>query len=219
MRANRILLAVAALAVGVEATAATQVYDVDPAYRQEVMQALRRMLDTGIQEFGGSVSLLPTGQLLVDTYTDARQAEVAAVLAAIASSEPEETPTVTLRYWVLQGEPGQEDAAGLPGSLAGVIDELEAVHGDLGFSIVDAATVSSRSGQGGGFENDRWEIYQVANANGDRLNASIVVEHEFQELSVELSLSRGEFVVLGAGTSRQIGPGGAMAVIVNWPDN
>lgn len=219
MKLFRSLLAVAVIAVSTEAAASAEIYDVDPAYRQEVLDALRRMLDSGNSAFGGTVSLLPTGQLLVDTYTDERQAQVAAVLEAIANSEPDETPTVTLRYWVLHGAPGQQDDPDLPDTLDGVIEELKAVHGDLGFSILDAAMVSSRSGQSGGLENDHWEIYQEANANGDRLNASLVVNTEFQELSVELTLAKGEFVVLGAATSRQIVEGGAVALIVNWPGN
>lgn len=218
MKAIPILLAVVVCVAASPATAEPAIYDVDPAYRDEVVSALRRMLSMETRGLQGSVSVLPTGQLLVDTFSPERQAEVAAVLAAIASAEPEETPVVSLNFWVLHGVPGAGDASGLPSALADVTRELEAVYGEHGFEILDAATVSSGSGQGGVFESDRWTIVQEASVNGDRLNASIVIEHEFQTLTVELALDRGEYVVLGAGTSREIAENGMLAIVVNWPE-
>jgi hypothetical protein len=170
----------------------------------------------------GRVKLLPSGQILVDTATDERQAEIAALMEAIASRAPAETPTVSLRYWVLRGLPGTDDAADLPAALDGVVRELEAVHGELGFSIVDAAVVTGQSGRSASYQNDQWDISQLAHANGDRLNAYISLEQEAQNVeqfvTVELNLTRGQFLVLGAGTSQSSDSTGVLAVIVNWPE-
>lgn len=139
MNPIRVMLAAGLLTVTGDAISSTQVYEVDPAYRSEVVEILRELLDVGMSEFGGSVELLPTGQIVVDTYTDARQEQIRVVLEAIA--------------------------------------------------------------------------------RGERLNARLTIEHELQELHIELALTKGEFVVLGAGTSGQIVEDGVLALVVNWPDD
>lgn len=227
MTPTRTVLAVLALSLASAAEASTQIYDVDPAYRQEVLHVLRTLLHQTEPGFSnpnlyGRVELLPTGQIVVDTLTDERQAQIASVLDAIAKSQPDATPTITLRYWALRGVPGGEDAPGLPEGLARVARELEAVHGDLGIEIVDAATITGLSGQSASFDNSkggdgRWEIAQVANANADRLNARISIEHGLQGLDVEVALTRGEFLVLGGGTTGETGSGNVEAFVVNWP--
>lgn len=215
-------LALTLLLTTVPAGASIEIYDVDPAYRQEVFQILSRMLgESSDNAREGQVQILPTGQLLVDTKADERQAEVARVLEAIANSEPTETPVLTLRYWVLHGVPGGTTTAGVPDTLAGVVRELESIHGDLAIEIVDAATVTGTAtgmrGQAAEFRSDRWRITQWATVAGDRADARVAIEHELQQLNVELSLSRGEYVVLGAGTSSQIAEDGVLALVVNWP--
>ena len=219
MKSISILLAIGTLAAA-NVQAGPQIYDVDPNYRQEVYEVLRDMLDVGDSAYGGKVSILPTGQLLVDTWSDERQAQVAEILAAIAASDPAPTPTVTLRYWILQGEPGADDAPGLPSTLGSVIDELEDLHGDLGFTILDAATVSGQSGNNAFFETNSWEIMQevIVNGEGDRLNAHLFVETNDQELMVDLTINRGEFIVLGAGTMDDVAGNGVRALVVNWPE-
>jgi hypothetical protein len=225
---TRTVLAVLALSLASAAEASTQVYDVDPAYRQEVLHVLRTLLHETEQGFSnpnlyGRVELLPTGQIVVDTLTDERQAQVASVLDAIARSRPGATPTITLRYWALRGVPGGEDAPDLPAGLAGVARELEAVHGDLGIKIVDAATVTGQSGRPASFGNSqagdgRWQIVQVPNANANRLNASISIAHGMQELNVEVALTPGQFLVLGGGTTGGATDSGDVdAFVVNWP--
>lgn len=206
-----VVVTLMAVAVVAPAQAATRVYDVDPAYRQEVYEALRQMLDLN-GSLGGRVQLLPTGQILVDTFEDGRQEEVAAVLAAIENSDPGSTPTVTLRYWVLQGTPGADDVA-VPALLADAVRELETVHGDLGIRILDTAIVSGRAGREAFYANERIEIMHTAHASEATVNATIFFASENQELHVDVSMTPGEFVVLSSGTSEQ----GVMAVIVNWP--
>ena len=60
MNPIRLLLAACALAVSAQAYSATRIYDVDPAYRQEVYEILSAMLDAEFADFGGRVQLLPT---------------------------------------------------------------------------------------------------------------------------------------------------------------
>ena len=223
MKPLRLLLATGIL-FAFQAQASTQVYDVDPTYRQEVLEVLERLLNPEIQgqmERRGSVQLLPTGQILVDTVSDQRQGEVAAILASIAAHEPGPTPTVTLRYWLLHGEPGGENAAGLPDTLDEVIRELEEVHGPLGISILSAATVSGQSGKSTFYESEVWEIMQevVVSGASNRLNADLFIGNEYQELAVDLTMRRGEFIVLGAGSSPTLTENGVMALVVNWPEN
>lgn len=241
MSATRLLLAAAAaLAVCPPLSAATRVYDVDPAYRQEVYTVLTRLLEVpGDSSRSGKVEILPNGQLVVDTATDQRQDEVAGILAAIARNRPAETPTVSLRYWFLDTRPDAGTAP--PPILARVLGELEAVHGDREFRVVDAATITGRAGQRTYFESAPWTITQSANVSGDRLNAEIYLEHapamsalpgtqgNFQtqlqnaasrprQLQVQISLTPGQFVVLGSGTTQAAGTDGVTALVVQWPE-
>jgi hypothetical protein len=216
MNRIRISLAFAIFAIFADVAAVraatTQIYDVDPAYRQEVYQILRGMLGSNDASIGGNVHLLPTGQIVVDTFDEARQEQVAAVLAAIQNSAPDRTPTLTLRYWVLQGTPGATDAT-VPAVLSDAVRELETVHGELGIRVLDAVIVSGRAGRQASFANEHLEIVHVAHASEESLNATIDFASEVQELSVDVSMTPGEFVVLSSGTSQDV----VTAVIVNWP--
>ena len=76
----------------------------------------------------GKVELLPTGQILIDAAAE-KQAEIAALLDSIASRSVAETPTITLRYWVLFGVVGAEQQTAVPPMLDGVVREWESAHG------------------------------------------------------------------------------------------
>ena len=241
MSTARLLCAVAALGFCLPLSAATRVYDVDPAYRQEVYAVLTRLLEVpGDSSRSGKVAILPNGQLVVDTLTNERQDEVAGILAAIARNRPAETPTVSLRYWFLETRPDAGTAP--PPILASVLGELEAVHGDREFRVVDAATVTGRAGQRTYFESTPWIITQNANVSGERLNAEIYLEHtptgvpggaggdnipglaaaqaahRPRQLQVQISLTPGQFVVLGSGTTQAGGSDGVTALVVQWPE-
>lgn len=234
-------LAAAALTVCLPLSAATRVYDVDPAYRQEVYAVLTRLLDVpGDASRSGKVEILPNGQLVVDTATDERQDEVAAILTAIARNRPAETPTISLRYWFLDTRPDAGTAP--PPILASVLGELEAVHGEREFRVVDAATITGRAGQRTYFESAPWAITQNANVSGDRLNAEIYLEHvptflvtgspaggnqgqvgvqrpgRPRQLQVQISLAPGQFIVLGSGTTPAEEADGVTALVVQWPE-
>ena len=93
------------------------------------------------------VELLPTNQLLVEAPA-ASQAQVAAVLKAIAARSAKPAPQVTLQYWVLYGEPGKPDAT--DGSLKpinAVLQQLKRAHGELGFSVQDTVSMTSQYGR------------------------------------------------------------------------
>ena len=238
MSAARLFLTATALGYCLPLSAATRVYDVDPAYRQEVYSVLTRLLDVPDASRAGKVEILPNGQIVVDTASDARQDEVAAILAAIARNRPAETPTVSLRYWFLDTRPDAGTAP--PPILASVLGELEAVHGDRDFRVVDAATVTGRAGQRTYFESLPWTITQSANVSGERLNAEIYLEHapsdpfasivpertgQFavatqrpRQLQVQISLTPGQFIVLGSGTTSGQGTDGVTALVVQWPE-
>jgi len=115
---------------------------------------------------------------------------------------------------VLQGTPGGDNTGPLPGILNDVIRELESTYGDLGIEVLEAATVSGQSGGDAVMETQQLVVVQSVQANDDQLNASIVLETSFQELVVDVSMTRGQFLVLNSALSSD----GVIALIVNWPD-
>lgn len=213
MTTPRLLLVLLSIACLTPAEASIRVYDVDPAYRQEIFDILTDMLDRQNPDLQGNVQLLPTGQLSVDTLTDERQEQIASLLAAIERSRPTPTPSVTLRYWVLAGGAAAANGRPVPEVLADVVRELETTYGELDLRVLDVATVTGRGGADAFYESDQLEIMQTASSNDQQLNARIFVEHELQELNVDVSLTRGEYLVLSSGTSSE----GMIAVVVNWP--
>lgn len=234
MSALRLLLAAAAITFCLPLSAATRVYDVDPAYREEVMGVLMRLLDVpGDPTRSGKVEVLPNGQLIVDTASEERQDEVAAIFDAIARNRPAETPSVSLRYWLIGGN--SDEGSSPPALLSGVLSELAAVHGPQTFRVLASATVTGSSGEGAYYSNPPWVIDQTASVNGERLNASIYVGlnilHEQnpnsfivlggnpaqRALDVEVSFAPGQFLVLGSGAASDSEEGGVSAIVVQWP--
>jgi hypothetical protein len=49
-------------------------------------------------------------------------------------------------------------------------------------------------------QSETMELNQEAFVNGDSLNADILIQTEYQELGVSVTLERGEFLVLGDST-------------------
>jgi hypothetical protein len=226
MQSKSLLLAAAAILATGTAEAELKAYDVDARYRQEVFTALRNVLQNNVNpvEAKGEVAMLPTGQVLVDAPDDV-QAQVAAVLDAIAekaAAEPEKSaasPNTLLRYWVLFGIPGQPQAAAVPGVLEGVVRELQNVHGEMSFSVLDTASLSSSPNDQGHLETDTLEISQQLLPADDVLNATIFIEHEYQELTAKIALRRGEYTVLSeSSVENDEGQKGLLAFVVNWPE-
>lgn len=227
MQSKALLMAAAAILATGTAEAELKAYDVDARYRQEVYTALRSVLQNNVNpvEAKGEVAMLPTGQVLVDAPDDV-QAQVAAVLDAIAekaAAEPEKSaarPSALLRYWVLFGIPGQPQTGAVPAVLDGVVRELENVHGEMSFSVLDMASLTSAPNDLGHLETDTLEISQKVISADDVLNASIVIEHEYQELTVKVALRPGEYTVLSeSSVENDEGQKGLLAFVVNWPES
>src|SRR4029077_3229686 len=133
------------------AFADTALYDLDAKNAKEIANAIRSVVDaqcmTGPSQNPGTNAsmcrgeLLPTGQLLVEAPPTS-QAQVAAVLKAIAARNAAPPQRATLQYWVLYGVPGKPDAtdASLK-PLNAVLQQLERLHGELGFSVQDAVSI------------------------------------------------------------------------------
>jgi len=222
------------------------VYDVDPKYRQEVFSALRAVLQQESAGAGyGSVAMLPTGQLLIDT-TAARHAQVEAVLRAIAEHQAEAAPQVTLRYWAVLGSRDPAAAGPLPAILDDTLDELQRIHGEMAFHLIGNATLVTESGQSGSINGIPISVQQQAYVQGTTLNAELTirylytfevpntanregqpapfstVQREAQSVELNTSMRQGEFVVVGENSVEHIAIGeesldGTIFFIVHWP--
>ena len=218
---SRTLVAAICILVATPALSEMQLYDVEAEYRQEVFEVLRGILRGNISPSApayGRVEMLPTGQILIDAAAE-KHAEIAALLDSIASQSVAETPTITLRYWVLFGVVGTENQTALPPMLDGVIREWESAHGKLGVTVLDVARLVGRSGHPTALQSQRMEIYQKAYASQNRINAEIMIQHQYQELEVEVSLKHGDFLVLGETTvENEKGVKGTIVFVVHWPE-
>ena len=161
------------------------------------------------------VELLPTGQLLVEAPA-ASQAQVAAVLKAIAARTAKPVPQVTLQYWVLYGEPGKPDATDSSlKQVNAVVQQLKRAHGELGFSVQDTVSITTRSGASGNSKGGPLTVAESLRTSGDDLdlNASLAFAPRplMSDLNVSLVVSvtikRGEFVVLGERTAVEVHAG------------
>jgi hypothetical protein len=207
------------LLIAATASADTAVYDLDASNAKAIAEALRHVLtaqctsgpkDTPTNQAMCEVELLPTGQLLVEAPA-ASQAQVAAVLKAIAARTAKPAPRATLQYWVLYGEPGKPDAT--DGSLKpinAVLQQLKRAHGELGFSVLD--TVSMTSQFGGVSKGGPLTVNETLRTSGDDLDllASLafaprpLISDLNVSLNVSVTIKRGEFVVLGERTAVEV---------------
>jgi len=226
------------LLVAAAASADTAVYDLDAKNAKEVAKAIQATLDAqcGVINQGQSglspkcrAELLSTGQLLVEAPA-ASQSQIGAVLKAIAARNASPTPRVTLQYWVIYGSPGKPDAAD-PSlkPLKDVLQQLERVHGELGFSVQDTASVTGQSGTSANFAGGSLQISSNLHASGDNLDLmaqiSFARQPVGQTLNVNVTIKRGEFVVLGERTAGEPGKNepdkaekpGMLFYVVHWP--
>jgi hypothetical protein len=217
MTSIRILCAILGVGVSGLAAAEAKIYDVDPRYREEVVEALNQVFNRQHLNPGSraSISVLPTGQILIDASTS-RHVEITGILNSIAQRGVSETPTAMLRYWVLQGEPNGNGTA-LPSMLEPVVDELRAALGDLNFSILETASLVTTSGKESLSESETLEILQRLTINGESLNGNIILGHEQLELMAEISMDRGDFLVLGDSMIQvDENTRGVLAFVVHW---
>lgn len=218
------------LVLSANALAELRVYDVDEKYRQEVFSALRGILSSE-HDRSGSVEMLPTGQILIDTSSE-RHEEVAAVLRAIAEHQAEPAPRVRLRYWAVLGTNagGDTDTIGSapPDMLSDVLEELERIHGPQTFRVLANATLVSESGQDAEMVGDPLFVMQEAFVQSGRLNAELEIMFSYrirpggaatsqdgqpnpftttqvqrQHIELNVSMDPGEFLVVGENTIRE----------------
>lgn len=210
------------LSLPAAAYAELRAYDVDAKYRQEIYEALLGILETPPPT--GRVERLPTGQLLVDTSPEVHK-QIEAVLNEVAARKTTAAPQVKLRYWAVLGTPNAEDGAGVPAILRDPLDEVEAVHGALGFRVLGNATLVTESGQTGELRGYPLSVWQTTYAQGTALNADIHIEFAYgrpmhpdsQTVELKTTLEAGDVVVLGENTIDGAELNGTMFYIVNWP--
>jgi hypothetical protein len=209
------------LLVSATASADTALYELNAKNAKAVALALRNVLaaqctsgpkDVATNQAMCQVELLPTGQLLVEA-PPASQAQVAAVIKAIASKDATPAPQITVQYWVLYGAPGKPDAAdGSLKPLNAVLQQLKRAHGELGFSVQDTVSITTQSGAGGSSHGGLLNVDQMPRASGDDLDLwghlQFAPRPLLPDLRVDLNISvtikRGEFVVLGERTAVEI---------------
>jgi hypothetical protein len=194
----------------------------------------------------GRLQLLPTGQIVVDT-APATHAQIEELLAAIRERQTDATPRVTFRYWAVLGtsednQPGNQPPPNRAqfaqlGFLSEVLDELMRVHGNLTFRVLGTATLVTESGQQGEVAGEplgaKQRVYvQEQTASGEielryvertvppaRQDQPIFTTFSPYEgkIALNVSLERGEFLVLGESTVRNQQLNGTLFYIVHWP--
>lgn len=211
------------LLLAATAVADTAVYDLDAKNASEITDALQSVLSAQCTQSLGNpnachAELLPTGQLLV-AAPEAVQAQVAAVLKAIAARNVTPTPRVTLEYWVIYGEPRKPDASDAAlKQLDSVLQQVERTHGELGFSVLDSTTLTTQSGTTANAHGGALQINQRVRANADSVSAAIQLTFSpAQALNVEVTIRRGEYVVLGERTAGEPDKSGRLFYVVHWP--
>ncbi|HEY7671051.1 MAG TPA: hypothetical protein VIC71_02455 [Gammaproteobacteria bacterium] len=232
------------LLLAANASAEIRTYDVDFKYQQEVYGALVHLLnvDPGISAPAGlaygRLQLLPTGQIVVDTAPETH-AQIEELLAAIRERQTDATPRVTFRYWAVLGTSADNQPGNPPPPILNeVLAELRRVHGDLAFRVLGTASLVTESGQEGEVASEPLGAKQRVYVQEQ--TASAVIELNYVErtvptriepnprafttfspyegkIALNVSLERGEFLVLGESTVRNQQLNGTLFYIVHWP--
>jgi hypothetical protein len=226
------------------ASAELRTYDVDFKYQQEVYRALVSILnnDPAIAAPAGltygRVQLLPSGQIVVDTAPETH-AQIEELLAAIKARQTDAAPRATFRYWAVLGtSAGPPPGDTPPPILRDVLAELGRVHGNLTFRVLGTATLVTESGQEGEVASEPLGAKQRVYVEGQTASAEIELNYvertvppqpeqnqpifttfsPYQgRIELNVSLERGEFLVLGESTVRNQQLNGTLFYIVHWP--
>jgi hypothetical protein len=245
MRPFKLLILLVCMAFSANALADLRTYEVDPRNGEEMFRALASILASPNGNVRGSISRLPTGQILIDTTPEMHQ-QIADVLEAVNTYKAEPTPRVTLQYWAVLGSRGAAGDAETPAILRNVLDEITQVHGPLSFRLLGNASLVSDSGRTGSSEGEM-TVRQTAYVQDDTLNADLnialrvnyqaTVEYVQEDgspaqrvvrtfentgITINMSMQRGEFVVVGENTVsndfvEKLGIDGTIFYIVHWP--
>lgn len=240
------LLAITLLSlISSTAWADLKTYDIDPRYRTEIYEALRNILNPeGVAMAAyGRVQLLPSGQILVNAPPDTIT-QVDAVIKALQARPVDAAPRVTLRYWAVLGTRTQAGAANAlgtppPAALNDVLAELRRLNGELAFRVIGTATAVTESGQYGEVDGMTLSVEQTAHVQGNTLNANISMalvgdvppqpqaqtqvfvttgQVKIGNLTLNTTLRRGEFLVLGESHYQSRGLEGPVFYIVHWAE-
>lgn len=238
MTSLRIVVACLGLTAAAPALAELRVYDVDSNYRQEMYAALQGVLVQNPQAVSpgrgtwGRVQLLPTGQIVVDAAPETH-VQIEALLDAVGERRIDVTPRAAFRYWVLLGSRGAGADQNVPGVLSEVVAELERVHGPMAFRVLGTAALVTDSGQEGEVDGLTLAVSQRAYVQDDtasaeidmrlidrprRLSSVAVVPNE-GSVVLDVTLRRGEIVVLGENTVQTEELDGTLFYIVHWPES
>lgn len=222
MKPVRILIALGLLVVTLGARAELRTYNVDSAYRDEVSFALHEIF---ARPFGPNppparVQRLPNGQLLIDASPEMHE-QIAAVLEAIRENSPPASARLTLRYWVVRGTAGVQGSTNADlEALAPVLAELEDVHGDLSFEILDAASLMSQSGGEASVFGEPLRVEQRTFYDGSIVNAHLELGYHTEQLDERLeadfSIAPGEFLVLSERGASTDDEQSLLFYIVHW---
>jgi hypothetical protein len=234
------------LLLAASAAAELRTYDVDFKYQQEVHRALVSILHKDPAIAGpaglsyGQVQLLPTGQIVVDTSPETH-AQIEELLAEIRARQTDATPRVTLRYWVVLGTNVEEAPGDAPAPILNdVLAELRRVHGDLTFRVLGTATLVTESGQQGEVKSAPLGATQGVYVRGQTASAAIrlryveprpiplrmqdqpgflqtIPDPYVGDINLNVTLERGEFLVLGESTVQTFQLKGTLFYIVHWP--
>jgi hypothetical protein len=152
---------------------------------------------------------------------------------------------VTLRYWVVLGTSAAQPPPGdtPPPILDDVLTELKRAHGNLTFRVLGTATLVTESGQHGEVESQPLGAAQSVYVRGQTASAAIRLrfvesrpplpartleqQQVFQtipgpysgNINLNVTLERGEFLVLGESTVRTLQLDGTLFYIAHWPAN
>jgi hypothetical protein len=195
----------------------------------------------------GRLQLLPTGQIVVDTApeTHAQIEELlAAIRERQTDATPRVTFRYWAVLGTSEdNQPGNQPppSRATAGShlLGEVFDELRRVHGDLDFRVLGTASLVTEHGQEGEVRSEPLGAKQLVYVQGQTASAEIEVNYverivpSMQQqqnqpifttfspyegrIALNVSLERGEFLVLGESTVRNLQLNGTLFYIVHWP--
>jgi hypothetical protein len=215
------------------AIADLQIHTLPRDQSREVADALKAVLPALCHELEVECAAenLPDGQLLIEAPAGV-QGQVAAVIRSIEERNAGPTPRLTLNYWVIsgvRGAPDSDPAALRP--LGSVLAQLERLNGELGFSVVDKRSVTSNSGGTASLAGSSWNIEQDATVIDTQLNARIMFQLSLsangqdpsavvynQRYDAEVTLDRGEFLVLSEASASNPVQDDMFFVVVHWPE-
>ena len=176
-------------------------YQVPEGYESEVRSALRSALGANEQQVG-RVSVGPGGQMIVVAPPGVQRGIAAFVKELEALGAPPDLPSgVSITYWLVLGWPADSDESG--GAAGGDLKELsqalrriQEAQGPTGFELLERLQLSS-TGESHARASGRYaNVTQRATPVNGEIVANIEVQLHFHNLSSQILLEPGQFLVL-----------------------